>query len=392
MNSEASYNQILFDYSQKVQALFASPGDLVGERGGRGPASFEDLAIQAQDLIVLSDRLNQATSDELAQALPEKRIQHGTSLMAKSLIDLEISAKLLEAALDQEANQSFRSTLDEERGAGTRGQLDLLLDWMKQDQSSDDIDEDTSIERTTGSRLNPIIVRTTLQGSIEDGLELITSRAGRLSQDVVFGLISLDGLNLPSLLNQLASGISGAADVVASGKQLLELYQAYVIRSIETLQRYVGKQATEVFIEQAISWVNPIKDGQLMTPILKVLFGVAQSEESLIQLINSSQQEPRFFHQAAHDIDRLLVEHQRQIQLGERLNSGLGVLGSVSSAFSFPVGGTLLTVGKVILGAFIVTASGDYLDAPGLKLLNRVAGIPSLVESRLVDPVMSGDE
>jgi len=387
MNSERSYSQILLDYSQKVQDLFSSPSDSVGERGFRGPTSFENLADQAEDLIELSDQLNLAATDELLQAIPEQRIQHGTSLMAKSLVDLEISATLLEAALDLEENQPFQSNLDEERRARSKGQIDLLVEIMNHDDQVERTEGDLPNERALKEYLDPPTIRFALQGAVEDGLDLITSRAGRLSQEVIFELINIDGLNLPSLLNDLASGLSGIVEVVEPGKRLLELYQGYIIRSIESLQKFIGSKATEIFVEQVISWMNPLKGGKIMTSILETLYGISQSEANLVQLIDSSQRDLHFFQLATDEIEHLLNEHQRQIQLGEKINTGLGILGSISSALVLPIGGALLTVGKVVLGAFIVTASGDYLDAPSLKLLNHVPGIPSLVESRLAFPV-----
>ena len=94
-------------YADGVRVLFAPSGVPTGERGGTGPVSYEDLTTQAEQLAPVSEQLIREAEAQLGDEDPIARIQASTSLMAKAFTDLQVSAYLLQAAMEQEEEYKF---------------------------------------------------------------------------------------------------------------------------------------------------------------------------------------------------------------------------------------------------------------------------------------------
>ena len=85
---------------------------------------------------------------------------------------------------------------------------------------------------------------------------------------------------------------------------------------------------------------------------------------------------------AIESVDGLDAAYRQQIELAQKLLRGVKFLGNVAAA-ALPQGRLLLAASYIVLGAYVVLAGADYVDAQRLKLLNRVPGVRQVVETNL---------
>lgn len=366
-------------YADGVRVLFAPSGLLTGERGGRGPVSYEDLTAHAEELAPISEQLTREAEARLGDEDPMARIQASTSLLAKAITDLQISAYLLRAAVEQEEEYEFAGEdTGRQRSRSSMGPDDDLLNLI--------IGEPEAVAPTTDrSRSTPGSVanaRVALSNSVDDAIDLISSRAGRVGQSALSGLL---GIGAAELAN--AAGIVGMDIAEALGKaeevtRLYELFRSYISSAVESLIALVGRPALEAATNQALEWVGELKEGKLFAELLLKLYGTSQTVEELHLKIAASPAGLEQFVAAIQDVDKLDSAFHQQIKLAEKLLNGVRFVGGISAA-ALPASRLILAGIYMVLGVYIVAAGGDYVDAPHLKLVDRVPGVRQVVEIRL---------
>jgi hypothetical protein len=144
----------------------------------------------------------------------------------------------------------------------------------------------------------------------------------------------------------------------------------------------VGRPALEAATDQALGWIDEMKEGKLFGDLLLKAYGTDQIIEELHLRIAGSQAGLEQFVAAIQDVDKLDSAFHQQIKLAEKLLKGLRFVGGISVA-TLPASKVVMAAVYLVLGIYIVLAGGDYVDAPRLQFLNRVPGVRQVVEVRL---------
>lgn len=379
MSSTSTFAETARAYTDGVRVLFAVSGVRAGERGGRGPLSYEDLAAQAEALAPVSEELTREAEARLAAKDPMARIQAATSLMAKAVTDLQVSAYLLQAAMDQEAEHEFAGEVAErQRSRSTLGPEDDLLRLVLGEPEA----VAPAAERSARVPGSVPAARTELSNSIDDAIELISSRAGRVGQSALAGLVGIGASELAHAAGLVGMDIAEALGQAEKVTRLYELFRSYVTGAVESLIALVGRPALEAATNQALEWINDLKEGKLFGETLLKLYGASQTVAELNLEIAASEAALEQFVAAIQDVGKLDSAFQQQIKLAEKLLQGLRFIGGVSVA-ALPASKLILAGVYMVLGVYIVAAGGDFIDAPHLRFLDRVPGVRRAVEIRL---------
>ena len=366
-------------YADGVRVLFAASGVPTGERGARGPVSYEDLTLQAEELAPVSERLTREAEARLADKDPMARIQGATSLMAKAVTDLQVSAYLLQAAMDQEEEYEFADEVAErQRGRSIMGPDDDLLSLVAGDPEA----IVPAIDRSARAPGSVPAARVELSNSVDDAIDLISSRAGKVGQSALGGLVGMGAAELVSAAGIVGMDIAEALGQAEAVTRLYELFRSYVTSAIESLIALVGRPALEAATSQALEWVSELKEGKLFGQMLQKLYETDKTIKELDLQIAASQAGLEQFVIAIQDVDKLDSAFHQQIKLAEKLLKGLRFVGGLAAA-TLPASKLLLAGVYMVLGVYIVAAGGDYLDARRLQFLNRVPGVRQVVEIRL---------
>jgi hypothetical protein len=379
MSSSSAFAETARAYADGVRVLFAPSGIPTGERGGEGPISYQDLATQAEELAPVSEQLTREAEARLQDKDPMARIQASTSLLAKAITDLQISAYLLQAAVEQEEEYEFTAVETErQRGLPGLGPDDDLLSLITGEPES----VAPAVDRGRSTPGSVPDARVELSNSVDDAVDLISSRAGKVGQSALGGLVSIGAAELISAAGIVGMDIAEALGQAEKVTRLYELFRSYISGAIESLIALVGRPALEAATDQALEWINEMKEGKLFGELLLKAYGTDLIIEELHLRIAGSQAGLEQFVAAVQDVDKLDSAFHQQIKLAEKLLKGMRFVGGISAA-ALPASKLVMAAVYLVLGIYIVLAGGDYVDAPRLQFLNRVPGVRQVVEVRL---------
>jgi len=379
MSPTSAFAETAEAYADGVRVLFAASGAPTGERGGKGPVSYEDLAVQAEALAPVSQQLTRVAEAQLADEDPMARIQGATSLMAKAITDLQVSAYLLQAAMEQEEEYEFADEdTERQRGRSSLGPDDDLLSLVLGEPEA----VMPAIDRGTRAPGSVPSARVELSDAVDDAIDLISSRAGKVGQSALGGLVGMGAAELASAAGIVGMDIAEALGQAEAVSRLYELFRSYVTGAIESLIALVSRPALEAATNQALEWISDLKEGKLFGELLLKLYGTSQTIEEVHLEIAASQAGLEQFVAAIQDVDKLDSAFHQQIKLAEKLLQGLRFVGGIAAA-ALPASQLLLAGVYMVLGIYIVAAGGDFVDAPHLQFLNRVPGVRQVVEIRL---------
>jgi hypothetical protein len=379
MNTRESYVAAAQAYTDGVRVLLAPSHVVAGERGRRGPASSTELARQAENLSVLSEQLTQTAAARLEDPEPSARVHASTGLLAKALTDLEISAYLLRAAMDEESETVWAGGEGSERsvvGLGTiEERLSLLLGEVEPDLGR--------AERRESLRLDVRKARLRLSNSIEDALDLIPQRAAKTGQVALGGLLGLGVADVARAAGVVGMDIAQALGQAEKVTRLYVLFRDFAIKAYGSVIALLGQPLAQTAAQQVLEWVDDLREGKLFGELLEKLYETKQTGQELSRLVTDSQAGLEEFVSAIEGVDGLDTSYREQTNLAEKLLRGLGFLGGVPVAV-LPQGKVLLAAVYIVLGAYVLLAGADYVDAQRLKLLDRVPGVRQVVETNLV--------
>ena len=375
---ESTYQAAALAYADGVRVLFAPSGAPTGERGGWGPASPEELADQAERLAPLSAELTQAASARLADADPAVRAQASTQLLAKALTDLEIGLYLLQAAEDEEHRIAWAGGPGTERSRGGLGatveRLDLLLGEGEAVPAP--------VERGEQPPRNVRAARVMLSDAIVDALDLISERASKTGQAALSGLLGLGGAEVAQVAGAVGMDFAQALGQADKVTQLYDLFRDFALEVYDALVALLGQQLAQTAAQRVVEWFEEFKEGEQFARLLERLYETDQTRRDLSRLVAESRANLESFTAAIQRVDGLDGAFGQQADLAEKLLRGLKVLALVPAA-ALPQGRLLMAAAYVVLGAYVVLAGGDYVDARQLERLGRVPGVRQVVEGQL---------
>ncbi|MGK7901123.1 MAG: hypothetical protein AB4352_06860 [Hormoscilla sp.] len=381
MSPNNSYQTIAQDYADGVTVLFARSGEPTGERGGRGPASPEEMVAQAEELSPVSAQLTQ----ELAAQLRETddlavRTQASVRLLALALTDLEISASLLEAATDEEQGIPWEKSEGRERSIDILGQIENNLQILLGHEEVD-LDEaergETEIKDIDTARIK-------LSNTIEDTLYLILKRASNTGELALKGLTNLALSELTEAVGLIDKGI---AEILGQGEvsRIYNTFREFLQRAWESVVELLGQQLAEVAGERMIEWVQELNEGQSLIAILEKLYQTEKTGAVLKQLVMDSQGELGKFTDGIKGVNALNSAYSKKIDWAEKMLQWMEKRRFIfnASAAVLPQGELILASLYILLGTYVIMVGADYVDAPPPNRLDRVPGVRRIVEAQL---------
>ena len=374
MTASTHYSQAANAYVEGVRALFAAAAASTGERRGEESVAAPDLAERAEQLTALSEQLTQAAEAQLEDPDHAVRAQASTQLLAKALTDLEVSAILLQAAMDEEEGLATEA----ERGATwlaiPEDRLQILLAAAEVHPKV--------VERGEVTPTDLPSARLELSNAVTDTLALISARAARTGQTALSGLLSL---GMAEVLQ--AAGLVGKdiAKALGQGKKVSRLYNAFrdlAIQSYDSLLVLLGRQLAGAAARHVMEWLEKLRQGELFGQLLEALYQTALTNQALRPIVEGSQADLSRFVASIESVDVLNERYGRQSEFAAKLLRAVAFLGTLPITV-LPQPKLLLAAAHIVLAAYVVLCGADFVDAPQLRLLNRVPGVRQAVEGHL---------
>jgi len=379
MSKLDSYVEIAEDYADGVRVLFTSSGTPAGERGGHGPKSYDEIADQAENLLPDSEKLTQLTVDQLSDSDTETCTQASIKLMAKALIDLEVSAYLLKVAVEEEKQMKWSGGQGTERSRSGLGRIeDHLSILVGKDKPGYDMADRTGLRDIHSAR-------SVLSNSVNDALTLILKRAAKAGQTAAAGIMGLGLGELAEIAGAVCMDIAGVFGQAEKVTRLYNLFRNFVKNVYDSLTALIGQPMLQEASKKFLEWLDKLNNEENISTLIENLYKTKQTRLEISPIISESQAEMDKYVSAINGVNSLNDKYQKQIKLAEKLLNGLKYLGGVASS-ALPQGKLLSASLYTILGAYIILVGADYVDSPELRLLDRVPGVRHIVENNLQNP------
>jgi hypothetical protein len=306
------------------------------------------------------------------------RARASTQLLAKALTDLEIGLYLLQAAEDEEHRIAWVGGPGTERSRGGLGatveRLDLLLGEGEAVPAA--------VERGEQPPRNVRAARVVLSDAIVDALDLVSERASKTGQAALSGLLGLGGAEVAQAAGAVGMDLAQALGQADKVTQLYNLFRDFAVKAYDSLVALLGQQLAQTAAQRVVEWFEEFKEGEQFARLLERLYETDQTRRDLSRLVAESRANLESFTAAIQRVDGLDAAFGQQAGLAEKLLRGLKVLALIPAA-ALPQGRLLMAAAYVVLGAYVVLAGGDYVDARRLERLGRVPGVRQVVEGQL---------
>jgi len=380
MNENDPYVEAVRAYADGVRVLFTPSGEPARERGPRGPDSYADLAVKAEQLLPVSEQVIASAATRLAAATPEERATTETALLAKALTDLEVSEYLLQAARDEEAERAWTRPEALDRSAAFGRSPEPTLQLLLSPLSERHVAERTAtVLKDVGSARVELMERST------GTLAVITSHATDTAKETLGGLL---GMGLGQVAR--AAGLVGMDLAKALGhaekvSKLYELFRGFVFRAYDSFVALLGPELAKVVQEEVQKWLKEIKVEDRIGSWLAELYGTEETKLALKSLIAGGDVELEQFVAAIEQVDTLKERFARQTNLVDQIVPKLKWAALIPAA-ALPQGQLLLAAAYIALGGYVVLLGADYVDAENVHWLDRLPGVRRVVTMTLEAP------
>jgi hypothetical protein len=379
MSTTTPYLTAANAYADAVRTLLAPAGAPTRERGAtRGPTSPEELADQAEQLAPLSAEVTAAAAMQLGDPDPAVRSDAATRLLAKALTDLDVSAHLLQAAVDEEDGLAWGRSKAAERGAAGLGATEEYLRLLLGQPGR----VTRQAERGEVTPTDVLTAQVELSNAVTDALTLISQRAAKAGQMAFGGLLGLGALEVTEAAAATGLDLAKLLGQAEKVTRLYNVFRAFVSQAYDTLLTVLGKQVIKEATDWVVDWLDKLREGQLFGQLLEKLYQTEPTAQVLKNKVTTSQGDLPGFVAAINGVDQLNNNYRQQAELAEKWLRGAKWLSTLALA-ALPQAKLVLAVGYIVLGAYIVLCGADYVDAPQFRLLNRVPGVRQVVEGNL---------
>ncbi|MCT7973429.1 hypothetical protein NG797_15205 [Laspinema sp. D5] len=373
------YLVIAQSYADGVRALLAPSVVDTGERGGQSPSAPQDLTKQAENLSLLSKALTQAIAEHLTDARKlNVRTQASVRLLAKARTDLEISAYLYQAALDEEEKIFLPGSHETERSLADLGTIEENLRVLL-----DELEISSRVAERGETELTDIpTARGELSNTVKDTLAVILERASQSGQSALGRLMGLGATELAQAVGFVGMDI---AELLGQAERVNRIYNAFrdfLHRAYESVMELLGRQLAQTSAEQVIEWVNELNQGKKLNTILEKFYGTQSTFQDLQKLVEMSPSQLEQFITAIQNVNGLDSAYRQQISWAEKLLQSLRWFGTLSTAV-LPQGKLVLAAIYITLGSYVILVGADYVDSPNQAFLDCVPGVRRVVENNL---------
>jgi len=385
MSPDPSYQDAARAYTTGVRALFARPVAVttreMTERGETEAVPADALANQAEQLAPLSADFTRAAAAQLNAPDAMVRADTAAQLLTKALTDLQISAQLLQAAMDEEAGPAAARGEAVERGVSMAAPSDLEenLRFLLSEAGAAPI----SAERGVASFPADVpAARVQLSQLSGDTLSLIRDRAGKTGQTAISGLLVLGVAEVTQAAGVVGLEIAAALGVGEKVTRLYSLFREFALSAYNSLVALLGPTLAQTAAQQVLAWVNDVVQGEKFAQLLDKLYETGSTGQNIQQEVDASNAALSKFVAAIRDVDALGEKFGQQIGTVDKLLKGLRLFGAIPTTV-VPQGKLLMAAAYLVIGGYIVLAGADFVDAPNLHWLDRVPGVRRVVETNL---------
>jgi hypothetical protein len=184
-----------------------------------------------------------------------------------------------------------------------------------------------------------------------------------------------------------AAGVVGLdiAEALGYGEKFSRLYTSFrdlAVQSYDSLLALLGRQLAQTAAQKVLDWLDKLKQGELFGQLLEKLFETQPTVEAVRQVVAESQAELDTLVVSIEGVDGLTERYRQQTELAGKILRALAFVGTLPLAV-LPHPRVLLGAAYILVAAYVVLCGADYVDAPQLRLLNRVRGVRELVEANL---------
>jgi hypothetical protein len=144
----------------------------------------------------------------------------------------------------------------------------------------------------------------------------------------------------------------------------------------------LGRQLAQTAAQKVLDWLDKLRQGELFGQMLERLFETQPTGQAVRQVVAESEAELDTFVDSIESVDGLNERYRQQTELAEKILRALAFVGTLPLAV-LPHPKVLLGAAYILVTAYVILCGADYVDAPQLKLLNRVPGVRQLVEANL---------
>ena len=386
MSQASAYQEAARAYTDGVRTLFTQPAAAITyethKRGAPRDVPADDLATQAEQLVPLSAGFTRAAAAQLNAPDPMVRADTASQLLTKALTDLQISAQLLQAAMDEEtASPATRGAAIERRVTITASyDLEENLRFLS---SAAGAAPAAAVRGVASFPADVPAARAQLAQLSGDTLTLIRDRAGKSGQTAISGLLVLGVADVARAAGVVGLELAAALGMSAKVTRLYSAFREFALNAYNSLVALLGPTLAQTAAQQALAWVNDVVQGQKFSELLEKLYETGNTGKTIDQEVNASQAALGKFVAAIQGVDALGEKFGQQIGTIDKLLKGLRLFGAVPTTV-VPQGKLLVGAAYVVIGSYVVLAGADFVDAPNLRWLDRVPGVRRVVETNVV--------
>lgn len=374
MEANLSYAELAQAYADGVRGLMM-PGAAAPGAAERGEAPPHPTADQAEALAPVSAQLIRAAATRLEDEDPQVRLLAASQLLAKAATDLEITALLLQAAEDEEAGILPAAPGAAERSVSLSTELQDRLDLITGKVSIGL----PAIDRSGRAPTDPAKARLELVQAADDSLDLIRKRAAKTGQAAITGLLAMGAAELAQAAGVVGLNIATALGQAQAVTRLYTMVREFALSTYESLLAALGPAIAQTAASKVLGWANDVLQGEQFGVLLDKLYETAATQAEIEQRAQISQAGVEKTTAAQDALMALEANHKKQCDLADKLNQGLKWLAVIPAA-ALPQGQVLRAAAFIVLAAYVILSGADYVDAPRLKLIDRVPGVRVVTE------------
>ena len=357
-------------YVGAVENLYEAGRAAGGERGA--PALGPDVERHADAVVDASEAATLELSTRLASDDAEARELAELQLLAAAALDLLTAADLATSAAGDGARV--------ERAAAEAPRDELLQILATPSEAGMRGLFDEEIER--GGSADPAKAREELLTAVDDVLQDIVEDAGRGGMALVSGVLALPA---PPLQEAANAGLREVLDVLGQKvSALLSRAVALVRRAVDKIMQALGKDARDAARKEAASWIDKIKDGDVLGAMLTKLYDPERIRAEVEAQVPSDADADSLV-TAREQITELAARFRKHRTVIQWLARGLALL--KNWLLGMVPAGPIALVGLHAAGlGYIVYLGGDYADwhrTDRFQTLNVVPGVRDVVASHV---------
>jgi len=202
--------------------------------------------------------------------------------------------------------------------------------------------------------------------------------------------LSVDGVSaigVTKLLQSTETVVVDIASLFGAGEQatgLIKTATDFVAQAYQAIRAVMGYRALDMAMDKMAAWLRQIErhPRETIGQLIERLLETARTKKELVALVAKSNAPMQKLGRGVKSATRLNQEHKVRMDLAWKLERGLRVV-SIFSIAALPQAQVALAFGYLLIGAYAVFTTADYVDAPKLKRINRISGIRTAMSRAL---------